>query len=200
MARLLDNYPEPISDPESQGLPEVADDDHTAREERGPDSPREADGPDPAPLPGRAPMAIDRYGVTPEEARLGESLDYKLAREEPLEPGAELAGPANAGNPGNPAADTEPSDNVDMGNDELDRPGADAGLAEDGPVEPDDSPVSMYDRPGAIPDAGRPVGRLVEPDEGAHEDREKDMVARDAGADAGGPTEEERAMHEVLER
>ncbi|HEV7899357.1 MAG TPA: DUF5709 domain-containing protein [Planosporangium sp.] len=197
--RRLDNYPEPVSDPESLGLPDVADDDHIAFEESRAESPREADGPDPAPLPGRAPMAIDRYGVTPEEARIGESLDYKLAREEPVEAGAGLASPA-AGATANPAADNVRGDNVDLGNDEVDRPDEDAGLAEEPPLDADDSPVSLYDRPGAVPDAGRPVGRLVEPDEGVHEDREKDAVAWDAGPDGGGPTAEEMAIHEVLER
>ncbi|MGC9665635.1 DUF5709 domain-containing protein [Planosporangium sp. 12N6] len=196
--RRLDNYPEPVSDPESEGLPDVVDDDHIAMEESRAESPREADGPDPAPLPGRAPMAIDRYGVTPEEARIGESLDYKLAREEPPEEGAGLASPTASAQAD--LVDNLPGDNVDLDNDEVDRPDPDAGLADDAPLEPDDSPVSLYDRPGAIPDAGRPIGRLVEPDEGAHEDREKDAVAWDAGPDGGGPTAEEMAIHEVPER
>jgi hypothetical protein len=195
--RRLDNYPQPVSDPESEGLPDVADDDHIAFEESRAESPREADGPDPAPLPGRTPMAIDLYGVTPEEGRLGESLEYKLAREEPLEEGAGLASPAVSAQANQ--VDDLPGDNVELGNDQVDRPDADAGLAEDPSADPDDSPVSIYDRPGAIPDAGRPVGRLVEPDEGVHEDREKDMVAWDAGPDGGGPTAEEMAIHEVLE-
>jgi hypothetical protein len=196
--RRLDNYPRPVSDPESLGLPDVADDDYIAFEESRAESPREADGPDPAPLPGRAPMAIDRYGVTPEEGRLGESLEYKLAREEPVEEGAGLASPAASATT-NPAADTVRGDNVDLGSDRVDRPDRDAGLAEDPSADADDSPVSVYDRPGAIPDAGRPIGRLVEPDEGVHEDREPDMVAWDAGPDGGGPTAEEMAIHEVPE-
>jgi hypothetical protein len=193
MVRLLDNYPEPISDPESLGLPDVADDDHIAFEESRAESPREADGPDPAPLPGRAPMAIDRYGVTPEEGRLGSSLEYKLAREEPIESGGELAPPAN---PSENPVDGLPGDNVDLANDEVDRPGEEAGLADESPVEPDDSPVSMYDRPGVVPDMIRPIGRLVEPDEGVHEDKIKEAVAWDAGPDGGGPTAEEMAIHQ----
>jgi hypothetical protein len=196
--RRLDNYPEPVSDPESLGLPEVADDDHIAFEESRAESPREADGPDPAPLPGRAPMAVDLYGVTPEEGRLGESLEYKLAREEPLGEGAGLASPAESAQA--ELVDDQRGDNVDLGSDEVDRPDQDAGLAQEPPLDADDSPVSMYDRPGAVPDAGRPIGRLVEPDEGVHEDREKDMVAWDAGPDGGGPTAEEMAIHEVTER
>jgi hypothetical protein len=181
----MDNYPEPVSDPEREGLPEVADDDRTAFDDV--DSPREADGPDPAPLPGREPMAVDRYGVTPEEARLGESLDYKLARER-VEQVTEPPGPPSQG------------DDVDLAGDDLDRPDPEGMLVNEPPVEPDHSPVSMYDRPGTVPYAGGPIGRLVEPDEGVHEDREKDAFARDAGSAGGGPTAEELAIHEVVER
>ncbi|GAA1787615.1 hypothetical protein HC028_13035 [Planosporangium flavigriseum] len=197
MVRLLDNYPEPISDPESLGLPEVADDDHIAMEESRAESPREADGPDPAPLPGRAPMAIDRYGVTPEEGRLGESLEYKLAREEPVEEGGELASPSGSAQAA--LVDNLPGDNVDLGNDQVDRPPQEVGLAEEPPLEADDSPVSLYDRPDVTPGLIRPIGRLVEPDEGAHEDKIKEAVAWDAGPDGGGPTAEEMAIHETTQ-
>jgi hypothetical protein len=170
--RRVDNYPQPVSDPESLGLPDVADDDYIAFEESRAESPREADGLDPAPLPGRAPMAIDRYGVTPEEGRIGSSLEYKLAREEPIEEGGTLSGGlANPAEEPNESIDGLRGDNVDLGNDLIDRPDADAGLAEEPPLEPDDSPVSLYDRPGLFPAVGRPIGRLVEPDEGVHEDR-----------------------------
>src|SRR5688572_28309480 len=74
-----DTYLRPVSDPEAEGLPGTADDDSTAFDDVG--SPRIADGPDPAALPGDQPLAVDRFGTTAEEARLGESLDYKLARE-----------------------------------------------------------------------------------------------------------------------
>jgi hypothetical protein len=179
-----DNYPDLVSDPEAEGLPATADDDSGASDELA--TRRAADGPDPAPLPGDQPLAVDRYGVTPEEARLGESLDYKLARES----GDELS-----------RRDPAPSrgDDVDLGSDELDRPDPDAGLVDETPILPDDSPVSMYDRPGEVPDAGGSVGRLVEPDEGVHEDTEKDAVAWDAGAAGGGATAEELAIHEVRE-
>jgi hypothetical protein len=184
----MDNYPEPVSDPEAEGLPGTADDDRTAYDDT--DSPREADGPDPAPLPHDSPMAIDRYGVTPEEARLGESLDYKLARET-------FDGRGSASSP---PPEYDDSDAVDMGSDEIDLPDLDVGLADDDSlIESDDSPVSLYDRPGAVPDGGGPIGRLVEPDEGAREDREADAVAYDAGAAGGGPSAEELAIHEIYE-
>lgn len=177
------NFPEPVSDPEAEGLPETADDDRTAYDDV--ESPRIADGPDPAPLPGDEPLAVDRYGVTPEEARIGESLDYKLAREAKngeAEPWEQSRG-----------------DDADLGDDEVDRPDRDAGLADDLAAEDDKSPVSLYDRPDAVPDLGPPIGRLVEPDEGVYPDREADAVARDAGAAGGGPTAEELAIHEVEE-
>jgi len=79
-----DSYPKPVSDPAADGIPEYADDDSTAWDDVG--SPREADGPDPYPLPGDredGPAAVDEYGTTPEEQRRGEPLDLRLSREEP---------------------------------------------------------------------------------------------------------------------
>jgi hypothetical protein len=60
------------------GVPEYADDESTAWEDV-----RESD---PAPLPPDredGPLALDEYGTTEEEQRLGEPLDDRLAREEP---------------------------------------------------------------------------------------------------------------------
>lgn len=76
-----DEYPTPLSDPEAEGLPQTADDDSTANDDvlTG----READGPEPAQLPGdRTPVAVDSFGTTAEEQLDGESLDYKLQREQ----------------------------------------------------------------------------------------------------------------------
>jgi len=174
-----DTFPEPVSDPEAEGLPGTADDDSTAYDDV--DSPREADGPDPAALPGDRPLAMDRFGTSAEEARLGEPLDYKLAQEEP-----------------DVSASDEPArsrgDDVDLADDVTDRPDPDAGLADAAVPDPDGSPVSEYDIPDPAYDR---VGRLVEPDEGAHEDTEPDAVAYDAGAAGGGPSAEEQAMHVV---
>jgi hypothetical protein len=86
-----DNYPHPVSDPEAEGLPGYADDDSDAYERA--DSPRISDGPDPAPLPADRPQGVDRFGTTAEEQRIGESVGYKLAREEP-----ESQGPRATGN------------------------------------------------------------------------------------------------------
>lgn len=177
-----DNYPHPVSDPEAEGVPRPADDDSTAYDDV--ESPRIADGPEPAPLPSDEPLGAGHYGVTPEEARRGESLAYKLVREEPeVRPDPDPA----------PSVD----DDVEPADDEIDEPGAD--LEGEPPIEPTGSPVSLYDQPDPIADPGGPVGRLVEPDEGAHPDEEADAIAWDAGAAGGGPSAEELAMHETRE-
>jgi hypothetical protein len=127
------------------------------------------------------PLAVDRYGTTAEEARLGEPLDYKLAQELPEH---HRTGPGN--------------DEGDALTDDVDNFHGDGSIA---PIQANrDSPVSMYDIPGELDtDRGAPVGRLVEPDEGVRADDEKNMVAFDAGAAGGGPTAEEAAIHEVRE-
>jgi Family of unknown function (DUF5709) len=63
-------YPRPLSDPESDGLPGVADDDSTAFDEV--DTGRQADGPRPAALPGNRGVPRD-----------GHTLAQRLAEEEP---------------------------------------------------------------------------------------------------------------------
>jgi hypothetical protein len=181
-----DPYPRPVSDPEIAGIPEYADDDSTAYDDV--DSPREADGPDPASLPrdrDEGPAVLDDVGTTPAEQLRGESLDRRLAREEP-DVGAQVTEPALTAEPA--LTDDAPVDP------DVESPL----LGDDGPVDPHlDSQVSMYERMGADPMTGGRVGRLVEPDEGAHPDEERDAIARDAGAAGGAPTAEEAAMHEV---
>lgn len=88
------DYPQPVSDPEAEGLPDVADDDSTADNPAA--SVREADGPRPVALPGDEPEGIDRFGTTPQEALRGPAMDDRLRQEEPdldLE-GTGEAGPA----------------------------------------------------------------------------------------------------------
>jgi hypothetical protein len=172
-----DSYPKPVSDPAADGLPEYADDDSTAFDDVL--SPRAADGRDPAPLPPDredGPLAVNEYGTTAEEQRVGEPLEGRLAREEPDLPVDPYA----------PAADgTLPL----VEDDEL---------PPEEPVDPRlGSQVSMYDRPEeGVPDT-RPVGRLVQPDEGAHGDAEGTEVAVDEGAAGGGASAEELAIHRV---
>lgn len=122
--------------------------------------------------PPEKPLGIDRFGTTWEEERQGESLDQRLAQEEPEEP-------VEARDPGGARGIRAPgeADYTDLGEaDELD----------DGEL--------LDDQVG-----DRRAGRLVEYDEGAHADVEKDAVAFDVGIDGGAASAEEAAMHIVEE-
>jgi hypothetical protein len=194
--RREDEYPEPWSDPEAEGLPGTADDDSTAYDDV--DSERETVGPDPAALPVDSPLAVDRFGTTGEEAEQGESLDYKLARENLAEQTDDpLATPA----------DPQIRDEEDLGT-ETAQSQLDADVLDDGPTSDPNSEVSIYDTDGLELDGGGvPIGRLVDPNqlagedepEGALIDDEADSIADDAGAAGGGATAEELAMHETEE-
>jgi Family of unknown function (DUF5709) len=190
-----DEFPHPVSDPEAQGLPGTADDDSSAWDDV--DSPRVADGPEPGILPLEredGPLAIDRFGTTPEEARVGESLDQKLDREVP-DPALSGAGPRPDTVPSPIAVEEFDPAPVD---DELDVVDDGTALEDQDPVDPRlDSPVSMYDTGVGAGDGT--VGRLVEPDEGLTADTERDAVATDVGASGGGATAEELAMHQLPE-
>jgi hypothetical protein len=189
-----DDYPTPISDPEAAGLPETADDDSTAYDDV--DTGRAADGPDPAQLPldrDDRPLAVDRFGTTPEEAREGESLDLKLDRETP-DPALRDAGARPDTVPSPISAKSFDPDAIGEEIDAVDRDTA----LDQAPVQPNaGSPVSMYDT--GIGGRDGTVGRLVEPDQGFGEDTEKDAIATDAGAAGGGATAEEAALHEIPE-
>ncbi|GIF64527.1 hypothetical protein Ais01nite_25620 [Asanoa ishikariensis] len=194
--RREDEYPEPWSDPEAEGLPGTADDDSTAYDDV--ESEREIQGPDPAALPVDSPLAVDRFGTTGEEAEQGESLDYKLARENlPEEVDDPLATPA----------DPKIRDEEDLGTEKA-QSQLDADVLDDGPKGDPNSEVSLYDTDGLELDGGgAPIGRLVDPNqlagedepEGALLDDEGDSIADDAGAAGGGATAEELAMHETEE-
>lgn len=186
-----DNFPHPVSDTESVGLPGTADDDSTAWDDV--DSGRVADGPDPAALPldrDDHPLALDHFGTTAEEARDGESLDLKLDREVP-DPALDADDrPDTTASP--IAAESFDPDAVAEDLDAVDRDTA----LDEAPVEPNlDSPVSMYDT--GVGGRDGTVGRIVEPDQGVGEDTEKDAIAYDAGAAGGGPSAEELALHEI---
>jgi hypothetical protein len=183
---MTESYPKPVSDPAAEGLPEYADDDSNAWDDL--NRPREADGPAPAPLPhdrDTGPMAMQEFGTTAEEQRVGSSLDVRLSREEPdltpdsvpVDTDSRMADDATS----QVAAGQLPDDN--------------AALADE-PVDPHlGSVVSMYDR-----DNTRSVGRLVTPDEGSHGDIEPDEIAYDAGESGGGPSAEELAINPIPER
>lgn len=187
-----DSFPRPVSDPEAEGLPGTADDDSTAFDQV--DSPRVADGPDPGMLPLEredGPVAVDRYGTTPEEARVGEPLELKLRREEP-DPAMAEAGPRTDTAPSPDEAEAFDAEPLDTAEDVMD-PDTALDEQQDEGVPPPHSPVSMYDVDGGLRDEF--VGRLVQPDEGGPLDDEPDAVARDVGAAGGGPSAEELAMH-----
>nr|WP_296067487.1 DUF5709 domain-containing protein [uncultured Actinoplanes sp.] len=178
-----DDYPAQVSDPESEGLPDTADDDSTAYDDV--DSGRWADGPDPAALPSDRPQAVDRFGITADEQRAGESLDYRLSQEEP---------------------DVQPENPLDspgvLADEAIDERGAaqarlDADVYGESPTSDPASPVSIYDFGQLDGVSPEPVGRLVEPDEGYGYDTEPDNVALDAGAAGGGASAEELAVHET---
>jgi hypothetical protein len=124
---------------------------------------------------GEGPVAADRFGTTHAEEAAGESLDARLAEEEP---------DVDAHDP----VDDVVADHPDTFG--TPRPASEAGeldaLGED--VSAEDLAVTGGDEPAG-------VGRLVEPDEGAHTDVEKDVVATDVGRDGGDLTAEEAAMH-----
>ncbi|MFV2009782.1 MULTISPECIES: DUF5709 domain-containing protein [unclassified Micromonospora] len=180
-----DDFPRPVSDPESEGIPQTADDDSTAYDDVA--SGREADGPDPESIPGDVPVAVDHFGNTAQEQLDGESLDYKLAREALGRPVDDpLSGPVDQ------ALGDEA--NSEQAAAQAQR---DADVLDPGPYSDPDSPVSIYDH-GRLGGADNgTVGRLVEADEGAHTDEEPDSVAADAGATGGGASAEELAVHET---
>lgn len=181
-----EDFPNPWSDPEAEGLPDVADDDSVAKDSV--QTGRQADGPEPAQIPGdRDPVAVDRFGTTAEEQRQGESLDYKIAQEVP-DVGPDDAMGALAGSEMIGEADSEEA-------------AAEVLLASDvlgeQPVSDPRSPVSIYDQGNLDGTTDTTIGRLMEPDEGAHTDEETNAVARDTGAAGGGASAEELAVHET---
>ena len=178
-----DDYPTEVTDPEASGLPDTADDDSTASDEV--DSPRWADGPDPAALAGVGPGGSNRFGDTAEEAREGESLDDRLRQEEP-DVGSEDPLPSRR-------------DPIDETIDSSEQRALDADVWGQSPTSDPKSPISLYDDGQLDSDVPSPVGRLVEPDEGYGFDNEPDSVAYDAGAAGGGASAEELAMHETNE-
>jgi hypothetical protein len=179
---MRDNdYPAEVTDPEAAGLPDTADDDSTAYDEV--NSPRWADGKDPAALAGVGPGGSNRFGDTAAEQLRGESLDRRLRQEEP-DFGAEPAIPQRR-------------DPIDETVDDSEQREFDRDVWEPGPTSDPSSPVSLYDDGQLDGDSPRPVGRLVAPDEGSGWDDEADSVAYDAGAAGGGASAEELAMHET---
>jgi hypothetical protein len=116
------------------------------------------------------PVAVDKFGTTAAEAEEGETLDMRLAEEEP-DPNLQVEDPL--------APEPDPTEQRVDQETQLDR---DLGLEEDDGEVGDDR-----------------AGRLLAPDEGAHEDVEKDLVARDVGISGAGAGAEEAAVHVIDE-
>jgi Family of unknown function (DUF5709) len=142
-------------------------------------------------VPDDRPRHNTDFGNTLTEMREGETLDQRLAEDEPDVLEQELGDPVDQilGQ----RQDTEDDPDV-----EEDR---DAELA----TEADDDPEARralvdaggdLDLPGASFEEEQPrAGRLVEPDEGLESDTEKDMIAYDAGISGAGASAEEAAVH-----
>ncbi len=192
--------PDPHSTFEDEGIPDLA---------AGTPQAQWAVDPQEEPLPGDRPLAVDEFGTTAEELSRGESLDLRLAREEPEE-----------------QADLDPEEPWHVRRDRFGRAEEvdEAGLTEDeeaglGGNEPritdegglgvgsdlstdyeyDDTPPPGWpaqpeEPSGEVWELPRPAGRIVAPDEGVREDVEPDEVAEEVGPDAGGYTAEEAAM------
>jgi hypothetical protein len=118
------------------------------------------------------PVAVNKFGTTAAEAEQGETLDMRLAEEEP-DPNLQVDDPL--------ARERDPIDERVDEESDLDR--------DEGYDDADDG--------GEVGD--RRAGRLVAPDEGSHEDVEKDLIAEDVGIDGAGAAAEEAAMHVVDE-
>lgn len=142
-------------------------------------------------VPDDRPNHRTDFGNTLTEMREGETLDQRLAEDEPDLLEKELGDPVDQilGRP----TDTEDDPNIE------DDP--DAELATEADDDPDvrralaDAGGDL-DMPGASFEEEQPrAGRLVEPDEGLESDTEKDMIAYDAGISGAGASAEEAAVH-----
>lgn len=119
---------------------------------------------------GRHRLAAEGFGTTNEEEEAGESLDQRLAQEQP-----------DTGADHDPVLDVVADDPATFAGDEADA------------EQTDDTVLS--DAYGRGDDPDDEAGRLVAPDEGAHDDEEADAVASDVGRDGGGEAAEEAAVH-----
>ena len=143
-------------------------------------------------VPDDRPNHRTDYGDTLTEMRDGESLDRRLAEDEPDLLEQELGDPVDQilGQ----RADTEDDPNVEEDPDaraataiDVDDPALRDAIADAG----GDTDVPADDFAEQQPRAGR----LVEPDEGLESDTEKDMIAYDAGISGAGASAEEAAVH-----
>jgi hypothetical protein len=162
------------NDPESEGIPDIADDDSTAYDDRE----HHLFDDSPPSLPTDEAVAVDDYGVTGYEISHDEPLSARLVREErDISPDE----PETAAIPG--IADEATTDDM------LAQAARDADAFGD-----EDETEYDIDEPAS---GSGYVGRLVAPDEGgSFEDDEADSIAYDSG-EIEGQSPEEAAMHEV---
>ncbi|MEU3403554.1 DUF5709 domain-containing protein [Streptomyces sp. NPDC006670] len=120
------------------------------------------------------PLAVTRHGTTAEEQRAGETLDQRLAQEQP-EPDGSGAGRGSEAAPGEDLAGAGGAGGGDGGEDMTGDPYGDASTA-------------GRDRAGRMAPAeeGRPVRHIS-------------VLARDAGINGGAASAEEAAVHVVEE-
>ena len=140
-------------------------------------------------VPDDRPRSNTDFGNTLTEMRDGESLDQRLAEDEPDVLEQELGDPLDQIDP--PRGDLIDTDETQSGRAataaDLKDPEADAVVADAG---------GETEVPSADFDEEEPrAGRLVEPDEGLESDTEKDMIAYDAGISGAGASAEEAAVH-----
>src|SRR3954447_2798499 len=166
----MSNLDDSQSEMDSSGVFSVDDEDQPGAEDflddRGVNDPL-----DEGYSPPEKPRAVESFGTTFEEAREGESLDQRIAQEEP-DPAMEVEDPLASTTAGG-------SDDDDNGDDP-------------------DSVLDEDDGFGGDPEVGdQRAGRLVDPDEGVRGDTEKDLVRRDVGIDGAAASAEEAAVHVV---
>ncbi len=129
--------------------------------------------------PNERPLALDTFGTTLAEERQGETLDQRIAQEEP---DPNLAVDLVEGEPAVRADEAgEALDDVDLGTAEVPDSVFDDGIIDDGEV------------------GDARAGRLVDPDAGGAGDTEKDLVGYDVGVDGAAASAEEAAMHIIGE-
>ena len=146
-------------------------------------------------MPDDRPSHRTDYGNTLSEMREGESLDRRLAEDEPDVLERELGDPVDqvlGRRAGEEDPNWEESDGARAATAaELEDPELEQQVAEAG----GDTDVPAAEFAEADPRAGR----LVAPDEGLESDTEKDMIAYDAGISGAAASAEEAAMHVVDE-
>jgi Family of unknown function (DUF5709) len=163
-----------LLDPDDEAAGEDIADDLDVIDQGDPAAPDDTNLYDTSWSPPERPPGHD-FGNTLAEEREGESLDQRLAEEEP-----DVFTASDAEDDAEVATEREAEDPTLRGSLRAER--------------------GELDVPAAAFEEQQPrAGRLVQEDEGAHEDEEKDLVARDVGISGAGASAEEAAVHLVDE-